>query len=170
MRVRLGDIHDWPFVYALSKTVILDSVSPWRRQSATKTLKYRISVLKGLWTWIQQSNSKVFIAEVEDEKRNPAKAGYLILYPESKEELTGLTQAWVMDLAVAREWRGRGLGGALLQAAEGYCRKAGIPYLGLAVSSHNIKALALYEKRGFAEERKLMVKVLAPDSTEDSKE
>ncbi|MHB1652095.1 MAG: GNAT family N-acetyltransferase [Desulfitobacteriaceae bacterium] len=160
MQIRLGDVQDWPFIYALGKTVVQDSISPWRKQSLNKTLKYRTTILKGLWTWIQQTNSKVFIAETTDEKGNPVKAGYLILYPEYREELTGLNQGWVMDVAVTKEWRGQGLGRALLVAAENYCREAGIPYLGLAVSSHNLKALTLYESLGFAEERKLMVKVL----------
>ncbi|KLU60415.1 mycothiol acetyltransferase [Peptococcaceae bacterium CEB3] len=163
MRIRVGDVHDWPFIYALGKTVILDSVSPWRRQPASRTLNYRIGILKGLWTWIQQSDSIAFVAETEDDQGGPVKAGYLILFPGAKEELTGLSQGWVMDLAVSKEFRGRGVGSALLKAAEDHCRAARIPYLGLAVSSHNIKALSLYEKLGFAEERKLMVKVLSAD-------
>lgn len=161
MQIRFGDVQDWPFLYALGKSVIMDSVSPWRKQSESKTMKYRTSVLKGFWTWIQQTNSKVFIAEIE-ENNNPVKAGYLVLYPEMREELTGMTQGWIMDLAVLPEYRGRGIARALLNHAENYCRDIGLEYLGLAVSSHNVKALALYEKLGFVEERKIMMKVTGP--------
>jgi len=63
-----------------------------------------------------------------------------------------------MDIAVLPKWRGKGAGRMLLNAAEDYCHEHGIPYLGLAVSSHNVNALRLYEKFGFAEERKLLVK------------
>lgn len=162
MRIRLGDIQDWPFLYALGKTVIMDSVSPWRKQPESKTMRYRTSILKGFWAWIQETHSKIFIAELEVDE-NPVKAGYLVLYPESREELTGMIQGWIMDVAVLPEYRSKGLGHALLVAAEDYCRDSGIDYLGLAVSSHNIKALALYARLGYAEERKLMVKVVKPE-------
>jgi len=155
VEIRLGGKQDWPFVYALSKSVMADSVSPWRKQDLDQTVKYRDSMLRGFWRWIEQTGSKVLIAE-----ENGQAVGYLILYLDSREELTGLLQGWVMDFAVLQEWRGRGIGKALLQAAEDYCRGEGLGYLGLAVTSHNSRALKLYQDFGFAEERKLMVKVL----------
>lgn len=157
MRIRTGDVRDWPFIYGLSKRVIPDSISPWRQQPMEETLNYREKVLKGFWTWIQHTNSQVFIAE-QAEEDHKQQIGYLILHPSAVEELTGVTQGWVMDLAVVAEWRGRGVGRQLLEAAEEHCRQAGIAYLGLAVSSHNLNALRLYQACGFAEERKLMVK------------
>jgi len=167
MRVRFGDVRDWPFMYALGKLGIPDSISPWRKQPMAETLKYRESILKGFWTWIQQSGSIVFIAEASVEKGKPdletgkTKAiGYLVLQPSSREELTGVLQGWIMDFAVLPEWRGKGAGRKLMKAAEDHCVKEGILYLGLAVSSHNVRALHLYEQSGFAEERKLMVKQL----------
>lgn len=175
MQVRQGDVRDWPFIYALSKEVARDSISPWRRQPMEKSLKYRENMLKGFWTWIQQTDSVVFIAEIEDgkagkaektektgedEKDNKVPIGYLILYPDAKEELTGLKQGWIMDFAVLAAYRGQGAGKAMLKFAEDYCREKGLEYLGLAVSSHNIRALTMYEKFGFIEERKIMVKIL----------
>ena len=167
MRVRFGDVRDWPFIYALGKLGIPHSISPWRKQPMEETLKYRESILRGFWTWIQQSGSIVFIAEasVEEGKSGleTGKAqsfGYLVLQTSSREELTGVLQGWIMDFAVLPEWRGKGMGRELLKAAEDHCVEQGIPYLGLAVSSHNVRALHLYEHSGFAEERKLMVKRL----------
>ncbi|HUS88787.1 MAG TPA: GNAT family N-acetyltransferase [Desulfosporosinus sp.] len=155
MRVRFGDVRDWPFIYALGKLGIPHSISPWRKQPMEETLKYRESILRGFWTWIQQSGSIVFIAEASVES-----IGYLVLQTSSREELTGVPQGWIMDFAVLPEWRGKGVGRELLKAAEDHCGEQGIPYLGLAVSSHNVRALHLYEQFGFAEERKLMVKRL----------
>lgn len=156
MRVRQGNVRDWPFMAALGKDVIPASISPWRKQPMEETLKYREKILKGFWTWIQQTDSKVFIAETDQGEP----VGYLVLYPSSREELTGVLQAWVMDLAVLPKYRQEGFGKKLMEAAEEYAREQGISYLGLAVSSHNRHALHLYETLGFAEERKLMVKVL----------
>lgn len=158
MRIRQGDLKDWPFLYSLGKDVIPSSISPWRKQSMEDTLKYREKILKGFWTWIQQTNSIVFIAETEQQEAEAM--GYLVLYPSSREELTGILQAWVMDLAVLPKYRHSGVGRALMESAEQYTKEQGIKYLGLAVSTHNLHALHLYETLGFAEERKLMVKVL----------
>lgn len=157
MRVRLGDVRDWPFMYALGKQGIPHSVSPWRKQPMRETLKYRESILRGFWNWIQQTESIILVAEASEKNQS---IGYLVLQTTSREELTGVQQGWIMDLAVLPEWRGKGAGRELLKAAEDHCVKKGIPYLGLAVSSHNVRALHLYEQFGFAEERKLMVKQL----------
>ena len=156
MRIRQGNVRDWPFIYSLGREVIPASISPWRKQSMEETMKYREKILKGFWTWIQQTDSKVFIAENAQEEP----VGYLVLYPSSREELTGIHQGWVMDLAVARDSRRQGIGRILMRAAEKYCQENEIDYLGLAVSSHNLQALHLYQELGFVEERKLMVKVL----------
>lgn len=167
MRVRQGDVRDWPFIFSLGKMCIPYSISPWRKQPMEETLKYREGILKGFWTWIQQSDAKVFIVEdlVEAEESSAETGkqksiGYLILHASSREELTGVSQGWIMDCGVLPESRGKGAGRVLLEAAEDYCYQHDIPYLGLAVSSHNVKALRLYEQFGFAEERKLMVKRL----------
>ncbi|AGA70241.1 acetyltransferase [Desulfitobacterium dichloroeliminans LMG P-21439] len=143
-------------MFELAKDVIPVNISPWRQQPLEETLKYRVKMLKNFWTWIKQSDSKVFIAETE--LHQPV--GFLVLYAHAVEELTGLHQAWIMDLAVLGEYRKKGIGKVLMEAAEGYCREESIRYLGLAVSTHNIQALNLYQSLGFVEERKLMVKVL----------
>jgi ribosomal protein S18 acetylase RimI-like enzyme len=165
VRVRLGDVRDWPFMYALGKQGIKHSISPWRKQSMEETLAYRESILSGFWQWIQESGSIVFIAEtsVKGGKsalkvRKVQGIGYLVLQTNSREELTGVSQGWIVDIVVLPELRGKGVGRELLKAAEEHCYKKGIAYLGLAVSSHNVNALHLYEQFGFIEERKLMFK------------
>jgi len=167
MRVRIGNVRDWPFMYALGKEGIPHSISPWRKQPMEETLKYRESILRGFWAWIQKSGSIVLIAETSVESGKSSSEtgkivsiGYLVLQTSAREELTGVVQGWIMDIAVLPEWRAKGVGRELLKAAEDYCYEQGIPYLGLAVSSHNVRALHLYEQFGFAEERKLMVKRL----------
>lgn len=166
MIVRQGDVRDWPFIFSLGKLCIPASISPWREQTMEETLKYRESILKGFWSWIQQSSAIVFIAEgqVEEEESKAQSIGYLVLHTSSREELTGVSQGWIMDLGVVPEWRRKGVGLVLLKAAEQHCAEYGIPYLGLAVSSHNVKALRLYEQFGFAEERKLLVKQVAKEN------
>jgi ribosomal protein S18 acetylase RimI-like enzyme len=53
---------------------------------------------------------------------------------------------------VAHEWRGRGVGSALVAAAIGWARERGLHKLSLSVFAHNTAAVALYHKFGFVDE------------------
>jgi RimJ/RimL family protein N-acetyltransferase len=57
-----------------------------------------------------------------------------------------------IGMAVARDWRGRGVGSALLVAAIAWARDRGLHKLSLSVFVHNTAAIALYRKFGFVEE------------------
>jgi ribosomal protein S18 acetylase RimI-like enzyme len=57
-----------------------------------------------------------------------------------------------LGMLVDREWRDRGVGSALLQAAIGWARDHGLHKLSLEVFPHNAAAIALYRKSGFVEE------------------
>jgi ribosomal protein S18 acetylase RimI-like enzyme len=57
-----------------------------------------------------------------------------------------------IGMAIVREWRGRGVGTALLSAAIDSARKRGLHKLSLSVFAHNAAGIALYRKLGFVEE------------------
>ena len=57
-----------------------------------------------------------------------------------------------IGMLVVREWRGRGVGSALLAAAIEKARADGLHKLALDVFPHNEAAIALYRKFGFVEE------------------
>ena len=57
-----------------------------------------------------------------------------------------------IGMCVAREWRGRGVGSALLAAAIEWARERGLHKLSLGVFAHNSGAIALYRKLGFVDE------------------
>jgi len=57
-----------------------------------------------------------------------------------------------IGMAVAKEWRGRGVGTALMQACVEWARALGIHKLALQVWPHNEPALRLYERFGFERE------------------
>jgi len=57
-----------------------------------------------------------------------------------------------VGMAIAREWRGCGVGSALLAAAIEWARERGLHKLSLGVFPHNAGAIALYRKFGFVEE------------------
>ena len=55
-------------------------------------------------------------------------------------------------MLVDREWRGRGVGSALIEATIDWARDQGLHKLCLEVFAHNTAAIALYRKYGFVEE------------------
>jgi ribosomal-protein-alanine N-acetyltransferase len=57
-----------------------------------------------------------------------------------------------LAMLVHRDWRGRGVGSALMQAAIGWARAHGLHKLCLEVFAQNAAAIALHRKCGFAEE------------------
>jgi RimJ/RimL family protein N-acetyltransferase len=57
-----------------------------------------------------------------------------------------------IGMMVAADWRGRGVGAALLGAAIDLARGEGMHKLALSVFPHNAAAIALYKKFGFVEE------------------
>ena len=57
-----------------------------------------------------------------------------------------------IGMAVAPEWRGRGVGSALLGAAIEWSRERGLHKLSLSVFPHNTAAIGLYRKFGFVDE------------------
>jgi RimJ/RimL family protein N-acetyltransferase len=57
-----------------------------------------------------------------------------------------------IGMAVVREWRGRGVGSALLAVGIDWARERGLHKLSLEVFPHNERAIALYRKFGFVEE------------------
>jgi putative acetyltransferase len=55
-------------------------------------------------------------------------------------------------MLVARDWRGKGVGSALLAASIDWAREHGLHKLSLSVFPHNAAAIALYRKYGFEQE------------------
>jgi RimJ/RimL family protein N-acetyltransferase len=60
-----------------------------------------------------------------------------------------------IGMMVVPEWRGRGVGSALMAEAIGWCRREGVEKIELSVYPGNDAARALYEKYGFREEGRL---------------
>ena len=57
-----------------------------------------------------------------------------------------------IGMLVHRDWRGRGIGSALLREAISRARDQGLHKLSLEVFAHNTAAIALYRRCGFTEE------------------
>lgn len=70
---------------------------------------------------------------------------------------------YILGIYVGKEYRGRGLGKALIQSAETWCREKGLTELSLNVGIPNINAKKLYEDCGFFPQSVVMRKHIRPD-------
>ncbi|HTJ25696.1 MAG TPA: GNAT family N-acetyltransferase [Candidatus Limnocylindria bacterium] len=95
---------------------------------------------------------------IADEDGSPV--GFLVLLYDLPDEVTLTAQAFVAYTAVEPFARGRGVGRALLEAAEAAAREAGLQYVSLMVTEDNDAARALYDRAGFQTERRMMTKRL----------
>jgi RimJ/RimL family protein N-acetyltransferase len=68
-----------------------------------------------------------------------------------------------IGMMVAADWRGRGVGTALVAAAIEWAKAHGLHKLALSVFPHNDAAIALYRKFGFVEEGRLVRHVRRAD-------
>ena len=68
---------------------------------------------------------------------------------------------FIQDVVVARAYRGRGIGAALLAEAERLTRAAGLPRLKLTVLAGNDAAMDAYARAGYRDYARVMIKDLA---------
>ena len=83
-------------------------------------------------------------------------AGYVVVAFGFSIEFRG-RDAFVDELFVKDEFRGRGLGGAALRFAESVCRGRGVRALHLEVERQNTGAQAVYRRAGFVDHDRYLV-------------
>jgi ribosomal protein S18 acetylase RimI-like enzyme len=137
-------------------------VEPLRARGESLCEKY----LKFMFGRAEERGGRVFVAEAEGRV-----VGFVCLWLRNPEdELVNAPgeYAYVSDLIVTAEYRGRGVGLALLHAAEDFARDGGASRLKLGVLARNTVARRLYENYGFEESTVLMTKELLTKPDEPS--
>lgn len=127
-------------------------------ESQRKTLdreQWSRHMIKVFENFAGRRDSKIYVAE--DEKNTFL--GYLFV-GEGFDTMTGMTHGFIYDIFVTEEYRGQGIGKALVEKAETYCRERGYPRILLMVSAENQSAIRLYTKTGFKTEHMYMGKEL----------
>jgi ribosomal protein S18 acetylase RimI-like enzyme len=103
---------------------------------------------------------RIFVAEDEGGRF----AGVIWVGTQERSEVERLEEdgryAWIYDIEVAPESRGRGLGRMLLDRAEDWARGQGIGTVELHVFAHNELALKLYDSSGYREKSIILKKEL----------
>jgi ribosomal protein S18 acetylase RimI-like enzyme len=151
LAVRPGTPADRPYVTDLGKRTVIDSVAAFRPAPE----KQLFHALDRLYETIAYQSHLTLIAEYDGER-----AGFALFLDDLPDEVTALPQGFIAYMAVEPLLRERGIGSALLAAAEDAARRRGLPYMSLMVTEDNAPARALYERRGYLTERRLMSKAL----------
>lgn len=161
--VRPASSSDIPAIIDLAVEVVGHSVSPLRESRLEAVQEYRRADLQALHEVLTLPESGIFVAE----DRQGRLVGHVIAMAGRSESSTGELQGWIFDLSVVPEFWGTGVARRLLERAEDFVMARGLRFLGLGVTSANKRALAFYERRGYQEERKQMVKTLSPRASEE---
>ncbi len=138
--------HDLPQVLRLMQSFYRETDTPFQEAAAGRAL----AMLVG-----DPSLGRVLLIEP-----GAGPAGYIVLTLGFSLEFRG-RDAFVDELYVSPEHRGRGLGRAALRFLEAAARELGVSALHLEVGPDNEKALGLYRRAGFEDRRhRLMTKLL----------
>lgn len=163
MRYTIRRAHppDLPNIIDLAVDMVVHSVSPYRSISPENVQEFRRRDLMALNDAINQPHIGIFMAEEDGSTRF---LGAVIVVCGYIESSTGESQSWIFDLSVVPDAWSQGIGEALMQCAEEFARERGFRYIGLGVTTANERAVRFYERLGYAEERKRMIKTLELES------
>src|SRR5205814_1281298 len=144
VRIRPASPEDADFVLALVPQLLPFGPPPWRdaRQMTDTDALVIARAVRGM-----SEGATVLVAEASDSKL----LGFIHLCAET-DYYARTPCGHIADIVVAPEARRRGVGGALLTAAEEWARARGYSMLTLNVFVENRHARALYERAGFRPE------------------
>lgn len=112
--------------------------------------------LKYLKKQSRRRNSVVFVAEIGGKI-----VGYIMVEIQKLPPIYAHDKnAYVCDIVVDSQYRGRGIGTALLEEAEGWARKKKMYSIALMVHVANDNAISVYREFGFREHHLKMAKIV----------
>lgn len=151
VEVRTGEPGDRAFIADLAKRTVMTSVPPFRHAPASMVNLALVRLLRA----VEEQRHVTLVAECDARR-----AGFIVFIDGLPDETTSTPQAFVAYMAVEPALQRRGVGRALLEAAEGEAKRRGLPYMTLMVTEENIAARSLYERGGYVTERRLLCKPL----------
>lgn len=154
--------EDWPWIVQGEVEIACARLDPERRkgvdrQAAAERVAQRVATLREEEGFPNQA----FIARTDDGTR----AGY-VWVARSHNDFTGQLEASLLNQYVAQPYRGHGLGYRLMETAEEWARRQGLPRISLSVGAQNTLAQRLYESLGYKMETLRMTKELAAKSSQ----
>jgi ribosomal protein S18 acetylase RimI-like enzyme len=149
--IRLATKDDLGFLLGLVPRLSEFGLPPSRDAKATAAYTH------DLLTKTLNENSVASVILLAEE--NGQKLGFIQL-KEEKEFFSGEAHGYIANLAVAKEAESKGVGKALMNAAETWSKERGYRYLSLYVFGTNGHARKFYEKLGYDEDSLKLTKML----------
>ena len=132
---------------------LADSTPPWRdRTAADRAVTGSVSALVD----DAPHDGAILVAEAEGEV-----VGFVSL--SHRRHFTGAVDASIDDLVVAEDWEGRGIAGALLNAAEAWAREQSLARITVETIAGNDRAKRRYRSFGYRDEDLRLTKELGTD-------
>ena len=150
--IRPAADDDQEAIFALAPR-LAEGVAPWRDAGMARAAGQR---------WLRDSiaaaaagDGAVFVA---------ADGGTIVgvISVKASRHFTGERDGYIGELAVAERAARRGIGSALIEAAEGWARERGLVNLTLQTGALNTGARAFYAALGFAEEEVRLTRAVLP--------
>lgn len=149
--IRPGDVRDREFVLELGRRVSETSLSQIRPAPL-------VLVTNAYDRLIQYIDARVHTLLIATD--GTQSVAFAIVIRDLPDEVTGTEQAFIAYMAVEPAYQRQGIASALLRAAEEVAIADGLPFISLMVTEDNAAARRLYERAGFATERRMMTKEL----------
>lgn len=154
VRIRPAREGDLPILLSLAARLAEFPIPPWRTAAQVIETERRT-----LARAVEAGSPDAPLLLAEDGAGAPL--GFIYLETQV-DYFTSRPHAHVSILAVAAGAEGRGVGRALLAAADEWARQRGHPFITLNVFAQNARARSVYERLGYGPETLRYVKPLAP--------
>ena len=150
--IRAAADDDKEAIFALAPR-LAEGVAPWRDAGEARAAGARW--LEGSLAAAAAGDGTVLVAVAGD-----AIAGVITVKP--SRHFTGERDGYIGELAVADGAARRGIGSALIEAADGWAREHGLVNLTLHTGAFNTGARAFYAALGFAAEEVRLTRAISP--------
>ncbi len=154
-RVEPATELDWSWIRRSLLETSMDTLAPSLRDTEENVVNEHLSEEVENIRGPKGFSNQAFIAK----DPNGSDLGF-IWVAETRENFTGLRQAFVLLVYVDKSCRGRGIGKKLMKLAEAWARDRNLRRIALSVSIKNEKARRLYESLGYIAETQVMGKSL----------
>jgi ribosomal protein S18 acetylase RimI-like enzyme len=157
-RIRKAQLKDITKIIDLATEMVVYSKSEFRDINIEILKSFRRTDLAGIYQILNNPDICLYIAESLDGEF----LGHVFAMKNYVSSSTGELQGHIFDLSVHEEYQRLGIGEKLMSMAEQFCAEGGMKYVCFNVTTSNVKAVKFYEKIGYAEERKWMIKIIEP--------
>ena len=151
--VRPATADDLPFILSLVPRLVTFDLPPWRDAEAVRASSENL-LRQAVTT--PPAGSALLLASLVNESLG------FVHVETTPEFFTNEPQGYVANLAVKETGEGKGVGKALMEAAEAWTKEQGMRHLTLYVFAGNARARTFYARLGFEEDSLKLIKNLTP--------